>query len=238
MNEPVKRRYRMWELAKENLSHGAEPLSAIQVDELATMMALYDYRPLIDVQLPGTLSRRNGPVLNCKTAKISPDIVDLVCEPKVGQSAEAARKQSQDLAEGTDVQLHLEKIGEVGGVVTATKPEGFQVTLDSQYRPAMQSKLAHMAAEHAIAIDHDAAAQSPITKIEPSIKKCNFLDHTGTLRDGTIVRISSLDALIRARIIPPEKSRIVLLHRTRRYPAEVTQAFEIAFSVKFSTPLE
>ena len=29
MNEPVKRRYRMWELAEENLSHGAGPLSAI-----------------------------------------------------------------------------------------------------------------------------------------------------------------------------------------------------------------
>ena len=29
MNEPVKRRYRMWELAKENLPHNAEPLSTI-----------------------------------------------------------------------------------------------------------------------------------------------------------------------------------------------------------------
>ncbi len=182
--------------------------------------------------MPGTLRRRNGPALNCKTAKISTDTVDLVYEPKVGQSAEAARKQSQDLAEGTDVQLHLDKIGEVGGVVTARKPEGFQVTLDSQYRPAMQNKLAHMAAEHAVAVDHGAAGQSPITKIEPSIKKCSFLDHTGTLRDGTTVRISSLDALIRARIIPPAKSRIVLLHRTRQHPAEVTQAFEIAFAVE------
>ncbi|QAY94388.1 hypothetical protein CWB41_00410 [Methylovirgula ligni] len=238
MDEPVKRRYRIWELAKENLSHNAEPPPAIQVDELAAMMALYDYRPLIDVQLPGTLSRRNGPALNCKTAKISTDTVDLVYEPKVGQSADAARKQSQDLAEGTDVQLRLEKIGEVGGVITARKPEGLQVTLDSQYRPAMQNKLAHMAAEHAVAVDHGAAAQSPITKIEPGIKKSSFLDHTGTLREGTIVRISSLDALIRARIIPPAKSRIVLLHRTRQSPAEVTQAFEIAFAVKFSTPLE
>ena len=161
-------------------------------------MALYDYRPLIDVQLPGTLSRRNGQVLNCKTAKISPDIVDLVCEPKVGQSAEAARKQSQDLAEGTDVQSATwRRLAKSAALSPLRKPEGFQVTLDSQYRPAMQSKLAHMAAEHAIAVDNGAAAQSPITKIEPSIKKCNFLDHTGTLRDGTIVRISSLDALIR-----------------------------------------
>ena len=56
MDEPVKRRYRIWELAKENLSHNAESPSAIQVDELVAMMALYDYRPLIDVQLPGTLA--------------------------------------------------------------------------------------------------------------------------------------------------------------------------------------
>jgi len=237
MDERVKRRYRIWELAKENLSDTAEPPPAIQVDELVAMMALYDYRPLIDVQLPGTFNRRNGPALNCKTTKIGTDTVDRVYAPKGGQSTEAAQKRSQELSEGTDVKLHLEKIGELGGVVTVKKPEGFQVTLDSQYRPAMQDKLAHMAAEHAVAIDHGAAAQSPITKIEPGIKKCSFLDHTGTLRDGTLVRISSVDALIRARIIPPEKSRIVL-RQTRQYPAEVTQAFEIAFAVKFLTPLQ
>ncbi|MGP8231957.1 MAG: hypothetical protein ACLQL2_04740 [Methylovirgula sp.] len=235
MDERVKRRYRIWELAKENLSHNAEPPPAIQVDELVAMMALYDYRPLVDVQLPGTFSRPNGPALKCKTTKIGTDTVDLVYDTKVSQSAAAAHQQSQELSEGTDVQLHLEKIGEVGGVVTAKKPEGFQVTLDSQYRPAMQDKIVHMAAEHAVAVDHGATAQSPITKIEPSIKKCSFLDHTGTLRDGTIVRISSLDALIRARIIPPVKSRIVL-RQTRQHPAEVTQAFEIAFAVKFLTP--
>jgi hypothetical protein len=233
----VKHRYKMWDLAKGNLPRNAEPPPAIQVDELVAMMALYDYRPLIDVQLPGTFGRPNGPTLDCRTTTVGVDTVDLVYEPKIGQSAELAQKQSQDLSEGTDVQIYLEKIGEVGGVVTAKKPQGLQVTVDSRYRPAMQDKLAYMAAEHAIAVNHGAAAQSPITKIEPSIKKCSFLDHTGTLRDGTIVSISSLDALIRSRVIPPLKSRIVL-RRTRQHPAEVTRTFEIAFAVKFFTPLQ
>ncbi len=236
MNERVKHRYKIWELAREK-SQDAEPPPAIQVDELVAMMALYDYRPLIDVKLQGTCGRPNGPALNFKTTTIGTDAVDLVYDTNIGQSADAARKQSQDLAEGADVRLHLDKIGELAGVVTAKKPEGFQVAVDDKYKPAVRDKLTYMAAEHAVAVDHGVAAQSAVTKIEPGIKKCSFLDHTGTLRDGTIVSISPLDALIRARIIPPIKSRIVL-RRTRQYPAEVTRVFEIGFAVKFFTPLQ
>ncbi|MEW6436207.1 MAG: hypothetical protein AB1508_03440 [Pseudomonadota bacterium] len=235
MNERV-HRYRIWELAKENPTYKAEPSTAIQVDEFAAMMALYDYRPLVEVQLPGTCSRPNGPALECKTTTIGPDAVDLVYDTPLGQGAEGAERPSQDLPEGADVQIHLDKIGELAGVVTVKKPEGFQVAVDERYKPAVRDKLTYMAAEHAVAVDRGTAAQSPITKIEPCINKCSFLDHTGTLRDGTLVSISPLEALIRARVIPPLKSRIVL-RRTRQHPAEVMRVFEIAFAVKFFNPL-
>lgn len=236
MNERV-HRYRIWELAKEHPSYKAEPSSAIQVDEFAAMMALYDYRPLVEVQLPGTCGRPNGPVLDCKTTTIGPDAVDLVYNTPISQGADGVERPSQDLSEGADVQIHLDKIGELAGVVTTTKPDGFQVAVDEKYKPAVRDKLAYIAAEHAVAVDRGMAAQSPVTKIEPCINKCSFLDHTGTLRDGTLVSISPLEALIRARIIPPLKSRIVL-RRTRQHPAEVMRVFEIAFAVKFFNPLQ
>ncbi len=156
---------------------------------------------------------------------------------QVGQLADSRRKPSQELSEGARVHLHLDKIGDLDGVVAAKKPEGFKVALNDKYKPAMRDKLAYMAAEHAIAIDHGAGAQSEITKIEPGIKKCHFLDHTGTLREGTIVSISSVEALIRARIIPPVKSRI-LLRGTHQHTAEVTRVFEIGFAVRFIASLQ
>lgn len=237
MNEHVKHRYRIWELAKEHRPQPIEPTPAIQVDEFAAMMALYDYRPLIEVQLPGTCGRPNGPALDCKTTTISPDAVDLVYAAKIGEGADAADRLSHDLSEGTDVQIHLDTIGDLAGVVTAKKPEGFQVAVEEKYKPAVRDKLTHIAAEHAVAVDRGTAGQSAITKIEPGIKKCSFLDHTGTLRDGTLVSLSPLDALIRARVIPPLKSRIVL-RRERQHPAEVMRIFEIAFAVKFFNPAE
>ncbi len=83
MNERLKHRYKIWELAKKNLPKNAEPPPAIQVDKLVAMMALYDYRPLIDVQLRATCGRPNGAPLACKTTRMGTDAVDLVCDVKL-----------------------------------------------------------------------------------------------------------------------------------------------------------
>jgi hypothetical protein len=109
------------------------------------------------------------------------------------------------------------------------------VQVDREYQPAIRDRLAGMAANHAVAVERGAGAASKISTVEPAIKRCQFLDHTGTLREGTLVNISEDDALIRARIIPPERSRVVLRGTIQR-AADVVRVFEIAFALKFLTP--
>lgn len=135
-------------------------------------------------------------------------------------------KRSEEIRTGSAVNLDLDQIGAFRGVVASKKSEGFRVAVDDKCKPMVRNKLAHMAAEHAISLDDaSAAAKSSVTRIEPNIRSCSVLDHTGTLRQGTIVNVSQVDALIRSRIIPPLKSRIVL-RGLRRHLAEVTHTFE------------
>lgn len=249
MNDRDKHRYRIWELGKERASD-SEPRSviaaekrvlqsrerspAIQAEELTTMMALYNYHPSINAQLQTTCESATGAPLHCKTTRIAADAVHLVYDTKAGQSIEASHKQAESLSEGTGVRLHVEELGSLAGTIAAKKREGFDVRIDSEYRPAVRDRLARMAANYAVAVERGAGATSKILTVEPSIKRCQFLDHTGTLREGTLVNISEDDALIRARIIPPERSRIVLrgaIHRA----ADVIRVFEIGFALKFLT---
>jgi hypothetical protein len=249
MNDRDKHRYRIWELGKESAPNtgprsvvgvekrvlqSRERSPAIQAEELTTMMALYDYHPSINAQLQATCEGVTGAPLYCKTTKIAADAVHLVYETKAGQSIEASRKQAESLSEGTGVRLHVEELGSLAGTIAAKKREGFDVRIDSEYRPAIRNGLARMAATYAVAVERGAGAASKISTVEPSIKRCHFLDHTGTLREGTLVNISENDALIRAKIIPPEGSRVVLRGTIQR-AADVIRVFEIAFALKFLT---
>ncbi len=250
MNDRDKHRYRIWELGKDTSPNAAPPTAAgvekrvlqnrerspaIQAEEMRTIMALYDYRPLINAQLPATCESATGAPLDCKTTQLAPDTIHLLYVSKPGQSVEASRKQAESFPEGSGVRLHVEELGSLAGVVAAKKPEGFRVQVDSEYRPAIRDRLARMAAKHAVAVERGVGVTSKISTVEPAIKRCQFLDHTGTLREGTIVNISEDDALIRARIIPPERSRIFLRGTIQR-AADVVRVFEIAFALKFVTP--
>ncbi len=229
MNERPTHRYKIWELAKNGRAgrEKSQPTRARQVNDLVALMALYDYRPLIETELQGTCVTSQGSPANCKTTMISSEAVDLVYDVRPG---DPSTKRSDELRMGSAVNLDLDQIGVFRGVVASKKPEGFRVAVDDKCQSMVRDKLTHMAAEHAVSLD-DPAAQSG-ARIEPKIRKCSFLDHTGTLRQGTIVNFSQVDALIRSRIIPPLKSRIVL-RGARRHLAEVTQTFEMGFVVRF-----
>jgi hypothetical protein len=225
-------RYKIWELAKNGRPQRGKPGSgsARQVADLVALMALYDYRPLIQTELRGSFTSPNGGSANCKTTTISSEEVHLVYDEPTGNPA---AKRSDELRTGSAVHLDLDQIGAFHGVVAAKKSEGIRVTVDDKCKPMVRDKLTYMAAEHAVSIENASAAGEPsITRIEPSIKSCSFLDHTGTLRQGTIVNLSQVDALIRSRIVPPLKSRIVL-RGPRRHLAEVTRTFEMGFVVRF-----
>lgn len=231
MNERPTRRYKIWELAKNGRPARAKPESgpARQVADLVALMALYDYRPLIQTELRGTFALPDGGSANCRTTTISSEEVHLVYDE---QSANPVAKRSDELRTGSAVHLDLDRIGAFHGIVAAKKPEGFQVTVDDKCKPQVRNKLAYMAAEHAISLENGSAAEKSDIRIEPNIKSCSFLDHTGTLRQGTIVNLSQVDALIRSRIVPPLKSRIVL-RGPRRHLADVMRTFEMGFVVKF-----
>src|ERR1700749_2043331 len=125
MNDRDKHRYKIWELGKEpppnpeplgfgvekRVPQSVERSPAIQAEELMRMMALYDYRPSISVQLPATCESAAGAPLNCRTTTIATDSVQLVYATKAGQSAEALRRQAESMPEGCGVRLHVDDLG-------------------------------------------------------------------------------------------------------------------------------
>jgi hypothetical protein len=233
MNERRINRYRIWELAKNGNARG-KPELARQLDDLAALMALYDYRLLVDVELRGTCTLPDGASTACKTKTISPKAVDLLYDV---QTADPSANRGDAIPEGSAAHVDLERIGAFRGVVTSKDSEGFRVAVDEDCRPMLRNKLARVAAERGISLDDGSAlAGSSITRIEPLIKACSFTDHLGTLRKGKIVNVSRIDALIRTPVIPPLASRIVF-RGSRRDVAEVTHAFEVGFAVRFLIPI-
>lgn len=228
MNNPH-HRYKIWQLMGDG--RNAQPAKAAatrQVEDLVALMALYDYRPFIEAELRGSCSLPNGSLENCKTKSVSADSVSLVYDPKTN----SARRRSDEIKTGSKIQLNLEQIGTFHGVVASKKPEELQVAVDESFKPMLKSKLSYMAAEHAIGLHEGDQGASRNVKIEPAVKNCSFIDHTGTLRQGVVVNLSQTDALIKARIVPPVRSRIIF-RGTQRRAADVTNNFELGFAVKF-----
>lgn len=217
-------RYKIWQLGG-NAPGEAPPRSDAgttrQVEDLVALMALYDYRPFIDVELRGTVAI-NGNAAKCKATSISPDVVNLVFDTTTG--AAAPKK-------GGKVHLNLDKIGPFHGTVASQKAEALRVDVDRDCKPMLKSKLSRMVAEHAVDV-HEGRQPVGAMKIEPAIKACNFIDHTGTMRRGVVVNVSQTDALIKARIIPPVASRITFRGSIRRL-ADVTRIFEMGFTARF-----
>jgi len=220
-------RYKIWQFAGNERAEPekSKPGRPRQIEDLVALMALYDYRPFIETELRGTCSLANGSAANYKTTTISSDSVNLVYD------GQAAAKRPDEIRTGSHVHLNLDRIGPVRGVVAAKKAEALQVSVDADCRPELRTKLTYMAAEHAVSLD-EGSAKSSAMRIEPAIKSCTFFDHTGTIRKGVIVNLSQFDALVKARVIPPVKSRITFSGR-RRQTAEVTRIFEIGFTARF-----
>jgi hypothetical protein len=222
-------RYKIWQHngADPAAAQLAAPPATRQVEDLVALMALYDYRPWLDVELRGTCSV-NGNAAKCKTTSISPEAVNLVYEAPSG-----APSGKGEMKTGSSVQLDLEQIGHFRGVVASKKAEAVQVAVAD--KQILRSKLSRMAAEHAVNLYEGKRPASPkLTKIEPAIKACSFIDHTGTMRRGVIVNMSQVDALIKARIVPPVRSRI-MFSGARKQPADVVKSFEMGFAARFCT---
>lgn len=240
-------RYEIWSAGKSE-TKAATPEKALQtltkhsaqtqapaakLDELGTSLLLYSYGLPVETALSGVCTLPGGRSTKVATRKISTESVDLVYE----DSPFHLRSRPHDKIKiGSPVQLDIEEIGAVGGVMASQKNNGFQVAVDSSHRTMLSGKLAAIAAKNGIMPKASFAAGPSVTRIEPKNKKCKFEDHHGELRNGTIVNLSQSDALIRASIIPPIPA-IIVFRGPRRYAAEVTSTFEIGFVVHFCSPI-
>jgi hypothetical protein len=233
-------RYKIWQLAGDGRADrdkpAASPSTRRQVEDLVALMALYDYRPLIDVELRGSFSI-NGSSVKCKTTSISPEAVNLVCDPP---ATPASVRGAAEMNAGSRVHLNLDQIGPFRGVVASKKAEAVRITVDDDDKPKLRTRLSRMAAERAVTMHEDPkSTKSAPMKIEPTITACSFVDHTGTIRRGVVVNITQVDVLIKARIVPPVGSRITF-RGSLRQTADVTRNFELGFVARFcsSIPVE
>jgi hypothetical protein len=214
--------------AKKHIARRPKPVSA--PDDLNTSIMLYGYGLPIELALEGICTLPNGQSAKCKTTKISSDSVDVVyVDDVIGRPRE-------NMPTGTTVDLTLDEVGAFRGVLTAQNSEGFQVAVDSAYKNVLGAKLSHIAAQRGIAPPEPVEEIPSNTRIELTYKDCWFLDHTATLRRGTIVNLSQIDVLLRAPIIPPMGAQIVFRGQ-RRFSGEVTSIFKIGFVVKFTVPI-
>lgn len=231
MNKPA-HRYKIWQLNGDGYGErDAAPAPRRQVEDLVALMALYDYRPLLETKLQGTCSLPGGGTAKCKTKSISSESVKLTYE-----AAGGAAKSSEEMQAGARVQLNLDEIGNFRGVVATKKAQELEVRVDDDCKPLLRNKLSRLVAEHAVNLHEGKGSTGALGKIEPAIKSCNFIDHTGTIRHGVIVTLTRTDALVKARIVPPVRARITF-RGAQRQMAEVTRNFEMGFAAKFCTAI-
>jgi hypothetical protein len=235
-------RYDIWSAAQQDAIKADKPdsrrfaLAPIQLAKLndrETSQLLYSYGLPVETALNGICGFHNGQSAKCTTRKISTESVDLVYETS---PFHVSGKPQSKIKAGSPVQLNIDKIGAFGGVVASQKSDGVQITVDSSHRSMLSSRLADIAVERGINPRASLAGGPGITRIEPINKKCKFEDHRGVLRDGTIVNLSQVDAIVRSSTVPPTPA-IIVFRGPRRYAAEVTSAFQIGFVVSFCNPI-
>jgi hypothetical protein len=200
-----------------------------KLDDFQTSLLLYNYGLPIDAVLAAACTLPNGLAVNCKTKSITSESVDFAYDGTSGPRYDKSHI-------GSAVQFNLDEVGTFKGVIASQDNDGFQVKVDEGAKGALTSKLADLATSRGIKHDVALAGGPQITRLELKNKSCAYDDPIGVLRSGTIVNISPVDALIRARYVPP-KPGIIAFRGPKRYGAEVADAFAIGFLVKFCTPI-
>ncbi len=221
------------ELLYSDLGGHARP--AVALGDAAMLTSLYDHRLPIDVEFSGRCTMPNGRSTTCKTRKISSESVDLVYDL---QTAGYPIRHVEEIPSSSTVHLDLDQIGNFHGVVTSQNSEGFQLAVDVDCKGMLITKLAQVAAaiRNTTFEETPLAVRRSVTRIEPTVKNCNYTDHMGVVRKGKIINVSPFDALIKAAIIPPIATYIVFGGQQARV-AEVTRTFEIGFAVQFCAPI-
>ena len=248
MDKHEAHRYKVWLLAKDKAMQGREqpapnanvPRSSKpavnKLSDLETLLLIYNYGRPMDLAVGSKLTLPDGQSATCETRKVSSDSIDFVYNASASKDLPDAPRPAMSV--GSSVSLDVDEVGALKGVLTSQTENGFQVAVNKDNRAMVGTRLAHIAVNRGIGIDSTSAVRTNVQQIEPTDKNCSFTDHTGSLRSGMIVNLSQFDALIRvsSTIIPPMGSRIVLRGPVW-HGADVINAFEIGFMVKFCLPI-
>jgi len=226
--KPLPRRYKVW-----SAFEGRDPPPSFSgaSSDIKTLRALYSYGTSLDIELEGTCSFPPGRPVKCKTAKISAEEIDLVCQTNPWEQLNFEKEK------GSVIRLDLDQIGPFGGVVDSQRGNNLQILVDREFRTLLDAKLARVAAQRKLGIPaaEAAPAKTVVARIELRHTACAFTDHIGTLRKGTVVNVSQHDILLRATVIPPMNA-LITFQGPGRHRAEVTNKFAIGFLAKFLAP--
>ncbi len=248
MDKHEAHRYKVWLLAKDkemqgrdqaaqnaNVPRSSKP-AVNKLSDLETLLLVYNYGRPMDLAVGSKLTLPDGQSATCKTRKVSSESIDFVYNAPTSEGEPNPSRPA--LSVGSSVSLDVDEVGALKGVLTSQTKDGFQVAVNKDSRAMVGTKLAHIAVKRGIGVDSTSAVKTGVARIEPVDKNCNFTDNTGSLRNGMIVNLSQFDALIRvsSTIIPPIGSRIVL-RGPIWHGADVINAFEIGFMVKFCLPI-
>jgi len=197
------------------------------LDNLNTSLLMYGHGLPLHVVLEGLCTFGKTEPAKCKTRRVSSEAVDIQLELNPLSSWFKPRVK---LPDGTNVRLKLKEIGAFNGSVVSQNKAGYRVSVDQAYRRELGEQLVELAVKQGF------GSKSPIggvARIEPLYKNCNFIDHTNTLRRGSIVSLSQTDVILRAAIIPPLQANITF-RGPRGLKAKVIERYEIGFLAQFS----
>jgi len=236
MEPKTLRRYELWsaERSERPRDGGAALEIAVapapkrrpsNLDELQTMLLLYDYGVPVDIALHASCKTVDGKTFQCETKKISSESIDL------GYSGAARR--TDDLLPGSALNITMDKVGEVSGTVSAHSETGFKLAVDIESRPRLGERLAPLAIERGLNPKASIAGGEDVQRIELKHKDCEFTGPDGRKKIGRIVNLSQLDVLVRSAVMPQARS-IIVFRGAHKYAAEVTSTFGIGFLAKFS----
>jgi hypothetical protein len=176
---------------------------------------------LLRLQLFGHYALADGMQRSCRTLEIDPNQVSVSCEV-------AGRP-------GDRVDLNLDLLGELHGVIEARMAAGLRINVGDIYQDLIAQKLAWFKAclgQGAADLDFATFKARRSQRIVPKQTNCQFVDAEGHLQSARIMNISCSGVAIASPYQPPVGAPIVLGGGKGRRGLTVRR-FEGGFAIAF-----
>jgi hypothetical protein len=189
------------------------------------------------IELDGICQMPNGFDRSCRTKTIGPQSVDVVYQDALDKT-DKRRQLDEGLLSAT-VHIDLEEVGKFHGVLTAQTIDGFHVAVDPKFSGLLLAKLARYIARGLPQQQENrggVGVPQPSERIVPKTAFCTYRDQHGVFYKGSLINVSRVDAMIKARTLPELNSLITFCGRRPRR-AHVIRRLETGFAALFVDPL-